>query len=100
MFKRKNNQEFFPFSKWTITNSKNSFRRLLEQFSDNMVQIDELCRFVISKYSENHRFYHNLSHVKDLLFSAKSLEGKFADYESVQFAIWFHDVIYEPQKHD
>lgn len=44
-------------------------------------------------YSQEHRAYHNLSHI-DRMLSWLDASGEATD--SVEFAIWFHDAIYEP----
>ena len=100
MFKRKNNQDFFQFDEITIENLSNDFKKLLTNFSEDESKINEIISFVISKYSEKHRYYHNLSHVRALLLSAENFKEKFTDFESVQLAIWFHDAIYAPKRFD
>lgn len=95
MFKHKNNQEFFPFNESVIFNLESDFESLINKFSDDKSQINLLKEFVISKYSEKHRYYHNLSHINYLL--EESRKYKFADIESIELAIWFHDVIYNPK---
>ena len=100
MLKRKNNQEFFPFGEMIVVNLANDFKKLLTNFGDNQSKINELSSVVISKYSEKHRYCHNLSHVDALLSAAENFKDKFTDYESVQLGIWLHDVIYQPKRFD
>jgi len=53
-----------------------------------------------ARYSEPHRFYHNMCHIRDCLSefdSAKSLDHK-ADL--VELAIWCHDAIYDTEAKD
>lgn len=51
-------------------------------------------------YSEKHRAYHNLSHIKFLLELFEKF-GEFIDDKTcVFFSIWFHDAIYDPQNND
>jgi predicted metal-dependent HD superfamily phosphohydrolase len=52
---------------------------------------------LISKYSEKHRAYHNLSHINYLLRGAWAFGNTFHDYEAARLAVWFHDAIYEPK---
>ncbi len=94
---RKNNQEFFPFSGDDTANLRSDFSELLKNYSTVSVRNGELADWIIAKYSEKQRFYHNLSHVNTLLFSAEDYKKSFNDYDSVRLAIWFHDVIYEPK---
>lgn len=57
---------------------------------------DELVR----KYTESHRHYHNLNHVNMCLIAFDQIVGNISDKFCVETAIWFHDVIYDPQKGD
>lgn len=100
MTNRKVDQEFFRFGKTLTTNLENDFRKLLKSYSDDEVKSAEISSLVISKYSEKHRFYHNLSHVSALLMIAESFREKISDHDSVCLAIWFHDVIYQPKNSD
>lgn len=57
---------------------------------------DELIRH----YSEPHRAYHNLSHIMTLLRHAETHRHQISRLETVEFAIWFHDVIYDTHLKD
>jgi len=52
---------------------------------------DELIRH----YSEPQRLYHNLSHIMVLLRYAETHRHQIQELETVELAIWFHDVIYD-----
>jgi predicted metal-dependent HD superfamily phosphohydrolase len=51
-------------------------------------------------YSGAGRVYHNLSHIKFLLSSAKAIRHTLVDYNAVILAIWFHDAIYDTRGKD
>lgn len=51
-------------------------------------------------YGANGRFYHNLSHIEEMLDVAEQLRDVAEDFTAVQLAIWFHDVIYDPRRSD
>jgi predicted metal-dependent HD superfamily phosphohydrolase len=56
---------------------------------------------LIEHYSEPHRAYHNLSHIIALLRHADAERTYIKQPEDVvEFAIWFHDVIYQTQAKD
>ena len=61
---------------------------------------DDLFQIIQGKYSEKSRFYHNFSHVKTLLGLFESFADKTRDPQAIQFAIWFHDLIYDTRKSD
>jgi predicted metal-dependent HD superfamily phosphohydrolase len=95
----KNNQNYsFLVSQTLVTNLERDFFELLRKFTDNEAFINQIITFIIEKYTEKHRVYHNLSHINALLFNAENFKEKLADFESVQLAIWFHDVIYNPKR--
>jgi predicted metal-dependent HD superfamily phosphohydrolase len=53
---------------------------------------------LMTRYDERHRAYHNLNHLVDIFNSLKNIT--FLDKNSVYFAIFFHDAIYQPLKQD
>lgn len=50
---------------------------------------------LITRYSEDQRAYHNLTHIDALLHMADEHADEIEDRIAVGFAIWFHDAIYE-----
>jgi predicted metal-dependent HD superfamily phosphohydrolase len=93
----KNAQGFFSLGKTVVENLENDLKNLLETYSGDGPKALGAAASIVAKYSEEHRFYHNLSHVAALLASAEKLTEKFADEESARLAVWFHDAIYEPK---
>ncbi len=67
--------------------------------SDKAIQ-DAAFQMLKQKYSEESRFYHNLSHVKTLLTLFESLKDKIQDHHVIRFSIWFHDIIYDTKRND
>ena len=51
-------------------------------------------------YSEVQRHYHNIQHIVECLEHFHQIKTYLDDPLSVELAIWFHDVIYNPQAHD
>jgi predicted metal-dependent HD superfamily phosphohydrolase len=47
-------------------------------------------------YTEIGRYYHTLDHIRDMLLWRTRLEDQFIDIVSVDMAIFFHDIIYDP----
>ena len=46
------------------------------------------------KYSESHRKYHNLQHLRELFLFADKYDDMIEEKELVELAIWYHDVVY------
>ena len=60
------------------------------------VVFDEL----VARYSEPHRKYHTLQHLMECLAHFEAV-GDLADQPGeVEMALWFHDAIYDTQRHD
>jgi predicted metal-dependent HD superfamily phosphohydrolase len=55
---------------------------------------------IVNRYSEDGRYYHTLAHVGEMLRLIEPFRGKVADIEAVEFAAWFHDIIYDTHRDD
>ena len=47
------------------------------------------------RYGEAWRFYHTLAHIGALLEEFDGVRSLFEDADSAEFAIWFHDIVYD-----
>lgn len=52
------------------------------------------------RYSEPQRFYHNMNHVKSCLTELDSAKQLVQQPNLVEFAIWYHDAIYDTKAKD
>ena len=73
---------------------------LVSNFSDDQRQIIDTFDKILTFYNSLGRYYHNLSHIGDMLTEAKKFIGMIDDYDSILFAIWFHDIIYDTKRSD
>lgn len=53
-----------------------------------------------SRYAEEQRRYHTLTHVQRVLDVVDSLADRAADSATVRLAAWFHDAVYVPGQDD
>lgn len=51
-------------------------------------------------YSESSRAYHNLEHVEGCLDLLEDVRSECKSPEQVEFAIWFHDAVYDARRTD
>lgn len=55
---------------------------------------------LLERYAEQHRHYHDLAHLADVLRHVDELQAHAADADVVRLAAWFHDAVYDPQRDD
>lgn len=51
-------------------------------------------------YSDPHRFYHNVNHLESCLTELSSVQELVRQPDLVEFAIWYHDAIYDTKAKD
>ena len=64
----------------------------------NHIQINEavsMCNELIDAYNEPHRHYHTMNHVYSCLNLLDGLPVTGENKDMLEFAIWFHDLIYD-----
>ena len=52
---------------------------------------------IILLYSEQHRFYHTISHINNRLDLLEKHAAICNDLNAIEFAIWYHDIVYDPK---
>ena len=55
---------------------------------------------LLTRYSEPHRKYHTTRHLDECLARFQELRTEAKHPEEVEFALWFHDAIYDTKRHD
>jgi predicted metal-dependent HD superfamily phosphohydrolase len=55
---------------------------------------------LLTAYQDPSRSYHNLGHIVQCLRELDQLRAHCDSPESVELAIWYHDVVYDPTRHD
>lgn len=55
----------------------------------------ELYRVLVDKYSESHRSYHTLEHIRHCLAQLDGARHLADDPEAIELAIWFHDAVFD-----
>ncbi|MBC8754170.1 hypothetical protein H2O64_05770 [Kordia sp. YSTF-M3] len=73
---------------------------LTSKYTDDELLLNELWNEIHKKYTSKKRHYHNLNHIGYMLRLAADNQTDLIDYDTLQFAIWYHDVIYNALKSD
>lgn len=72
-------------------------RNLLSGAED---RAEPVWRMVAAHYAQPHRHYHNLRHLAHCLWHFDEVADRLAGRDQLEAAIWFHDVILEPDRSD
>lgn len=81
-------------------NLKEKFTELLTDigFEENDIQKNWLD--LQKAYSKKSRYYHNLTHIKDMVESFEAYSDKLQKRNEILFSIFYHDYIYSSSKKD
>jgi predicted metal-dependent HD superfamily phosphohydrolase len=55
---------------------------------------------LVARYSEPHRRYHTIRHLDECFAKLEELRSEAKHPEEVEFALWFHDAIYDTKRQD
>ncbi|HTH80710.1 MAG TPA: N-methyl-D-aspartate receptor NMDAR2C subunit [Ramlibacter sp.] len=61
---------------------------------------DDLHRRLVACWSEKHRYYHTLQHLRECFEQFDAARADAARPAEIAVAIWFHDAFYEPRRDD
>lgn len=82
----------------------NSFNQYWDAFINKInmskAQADMLYAVLLNAYTEPQRYYHTLQHIVECLDLFHQVKAWLDDPDAVELAIWFHDVVYNPQAKD
>lgn len=70
------------------------WQQLMKRLSlpQNLNTYTQIC----TAYSEPHRFYHTLEHIKACLTHLQNVERLATEPDHIALALWFHDAVYRP----
>ena len=98
-FIKMNEKDFFQINRDGLEFLKVCWDKCLIPYSTNQ-KSEDIYKTLCVYYSEKHRAYHNLSHIKSLFVLCEDFKSHIEDFSSVGFAIWFHDVVYNTKRSD
>ena len=74
--------------------------RLAKTYSSDPELIDRLWMEIQKQYTEPRRAYHNLTHIEDMLQQCDKHQRFIQDFNTLRFAIWYHDIEYDVSRDD
>jgi predicted metal-dependent HD superfamily phosphohydrolase len=72
-----------------------SFLHLIKQHCSNHELANNLWLEIFTKYSEPKRHYHTIQHIEAMITVLKEVKEKAEDWDTLLFAIFYHDIIYK-----
>ena len=79
---------------------KQSFEATIKNYSNDQKLRDSLWSEIESHYGEKKRYYHNLSHLENMLTELNAVRSQITDWDTVMFALFYHDIIYKSTAKD
>jgi len=83
-----------------MTNLQQTFTRLAERYSNDSTLVTALWEEIETAYSAKGRFYHNLSHLENLVFQLTEVSTQTEDWDTLLFSLFYHDIVYSATAHD
>lgn len=62
--------------------------------------IDEWWYIIFNFYQQKQRYYHTMNHIQHLIKNCIKYSKDIENVTIVLLSIWFHDIVYDPKKHD
>lgn len=72
----------------------------LDKKSFDEKKVSTVINKLTDRYNEDHRYYHNLNHIKNMYDSLSKFKDKIDNNESIFYAAWLHDIIYDTKSSD
>lgn len=76
------------------------FNILFQKFNQDISLEENLWKEIVSNYSSQKRHYHNLSHLENLFKELLPIQEKLEDWDTIQFSIFYHDIVYKASRSD
>jgi len=79
---------------------KETFFALFLRHSSNKDLVGTYWNEIEKHYNQKERHYHTLKHLENLLIQLESVKEKIQDWDTVLFALYYHDIIYKATRKD
>ncbi len=79
---------------------KNTLTELASQYTTDTVVIEKCWAELEHQYTGKGRHYHTLAHLENLLVQLSAVREQIADWDTLLFTLFYHDVVYGALKND
>lgn len=79
---------------------KELFLSITHQYSNDTELQQKMWLEIETNYSGKKRYYHNLSHVENLLVELSDVKALIQNWNAVVLAVFYHDVVYKAHRTD
>lgn len=77
---------------------KQKFNNLLQTYNQDISLREKFWLEIEKHYSSGKRHYHTLLHLENLFGELEPIHGKIEDWDTLQFSLFYHDIIYKSFK--
>jgi predicted metal-dependent HD superfamily phosphohydrolase len=77
-----------------------TFIQLLKNYTTNENTIISMWAEIEKQYTHKKRQYHNLTHLENLLQQLNEIKAHIADWDTMLFALYYHDIVYKTLKNN
>lgn len=79
---------------------KDIFTNLTAIYTQDAALVDQYWLEIEKAYGGKKRHYHNLNHLEQLWQQLLPLKAKIADWETLLFSLFYHDIVYKVRRQD
>lgn len=79
---------------------KPTFESLLSTYQKSPNKIKIFWKEIMVNYNHPQRFYHTLTHLRNLFSILELKKNEIVDWEVVQFAVFYHDIVFDVSRSD
>lgn len=77
-----------------------NFKNLFQKYNQDDSLQENLWMEIVTHYSSKKRHYHTLDHIENLFQELFPIQEKIEDWDTIQFSIFYHDIIYNASQKD